>query len=69
ANPDTRVFCHSDGNIAPLIPDLTETGIDILDPLRPECVNPARTIRKIWRSLVILGRGQRTTQDDDGSTR
>jgi uroporphyrinogen decarboxylase len=39
ANPDVLVFMHSDGDIAELIPDLIEVGIDILNPLQPECMD------------------------------
>ena len=41
ANAGSFVFYHSDGNIEPLIPDLIEVGIDILNPIQPECMDPA----------------------------
>ena len=31
---------HSDGWIEPVIPDLIEIGVDILNPVQPECMNP-----------------------------
>ena len=34
-------FFHSDGWIEPIIPDLIEIGVDILNPVQPECMNPA----------------------------
>ena len=30
---------HSDGWIEPIIPDLIEVGVDVLEPLQPECMN------------------------------
>ena len=33
---------HSDGWIEPIIPDLIEIGVDILNPVQPECMNPAK---------------------------
>ncbi|MEM2939716.1 MAG: uroporphyrinogen decarboxylase family protein [Candidatus Bathyarchaeia archaeon] len=33
---------HSDGWIEPIIPDLIEIGVDILNPIQPECMNPAK---------------------------
>jgi uroporphyrinogen decarboxylase len=38
--PQVLVFYHSDGNILPIIPDLIEIGIDILNPIQPECMEP-----------------------------
>ena len=35
------VFFHSDGNIAPIVGDLVEIGIDILNPVQPECMDQA----------------------------
>jgi len=32
-----RVFYHSDGAIAPLVPHLIETGIDVLNPIQHAC--------------------------------
>lgn len=38
-NPDLIVFYHSCGFITPLIPHLIEAGIDVLNPVQPECMN------------------------------
>jgi uroporphyrinogen-III decarboxylase len=35
-------FFHSDGWIEPIIPDLIEIGIDILNPIQPECMDPRK---------------------------
>jgi uroporphyrinogen decarboxylase len=37
--PDILVFYHSDGNVEPLIEGLIEAGVDILDPIQPECMD------------------------------
>jgi len=55
ANPASSVFYHCDGNVEPLIPDLIETGIDILNPLQPECVDPAAVKRKYGDRLSFWG--------------
>ena len=39
ANPDVVIQYHSDGMINNLVPDLIEAGIDILNPVQPECVD------------------------------
>lgn len=38
-NPDILVSYHSCGYIEPFIPDLIETGVDILNPVQPECMD------------------------------
>jgi len=40
-NPDILAFYHSDGNIYPIVEDLIEIGVDILNPVQPECMDPA----------------------------
>ena len=39
ANPDCRVWYHSDGNVTSIVGDLIEAGIDILNPLQPEALD------------------------------
>ncbi|MEM2906070.1 MAG: hypothetical protein QW057_03215 [Candidatus Bathyarchaeia archaeon] len=35
-----QVVFHGDGWIEPIIPDLLEVGVDILNPVQPECMDP-----------------------------
>ena len=37
---DVLVLYHSDGDIQEVIPDLIEIGVDILNPVQPECMDP-----------------------------
>jgi uroporphyrinogen decarboxylase len=39
ANPDSRIWYHSDGNVMDVVPELVEAGLDILNPLQPECLD------------------------------
>lgn len=55
ANPGCRVFYHSDGNVEALIPELIEVGIDILNPVQPECMDPAAIKRQYGRRLSFWG--------------
>jgi len=55
ANPDTYVFYHSDGNVEAFIPDLIEIGIDILNPIQPECMDPAAIKRRYGDRLSYWG--------------
>jgi uroporphyrinogen decarboxylase len=60
--PDLLVFYHSDGNIAPIIPELIEVGVDILNPVQPECMDPARLKREYGNHLAFWGTiGTQTT--------
>ena len=49
------VFYHSDGYIEPIIPDLIEIGVDILNPIQPECMDPAKLKREYGKDLVFFG--------------
>ena len=69
-NRDVRFFFHSDGDVRPIIDDIIEVGFDVLNPLQPECVNPAE-IKARWGGAITLDGGgsvQRTlprgTPDD-----
>ncbi len=55
ARPGAFVFYHSDGNVEPIIPDLIEIGIDILNPVQPECMNPAAIKLKYGNRLSFWG--------------
>lgn len=39
-NPQVLAMYHSDGVIYAIIPELMELGMDILNPVQPECVDP-----------------------------
>ncbi len=54
-NPFCQVFYHSDGNVEPIIPELIEVGIDILNPLQPESLDPAAVKRKYGDRLSFWG--------------
>jgi uroporphyrinogen decarboxylase len=55
ANPNAFVFYHSDGNVEPAIPELIEVGIDILNPVQPECMDPAAIKRQYGDRLSFWG--------------
>ncbi|MCL2128169.1 MAG: hypothetical protein FWH38_07940 [Treponema sp.] len=41
AKSDILIFYHGDGNLQAIIPDLIEAGVDVLNPVQPECMDPA----------------------------
>lgn len=55
-NGDVRFFFHSDGDVRPIIDDIIEVGFDVLNPLQPECVNPAE-IKARWGDRIALDGG------------
>lgn len=46
---------HSDGWIEPIIPDLVEIGVDVLNPVQPECMDPYRVKELYGGELAIHG--------------
>ena len=60
--PDILVFFHSDGHIQEFIPDLIEIGLDVLNPVQPECMDPVEIKRKHGNHLAFWGTiGTQTT--------
>jgi len=55
ANPGTFFCYHSDGNVEAVVPELIELGVDILNPVQPECVNPAALKRAYGDRLCFWG--------------
>lgn len=49
------IFYHSDGYIEPIIPDLIEIGVQILNPIQPECMNPVEIKRRYGDKIVLHG--------------
>jgi uroporphyrinogen decarboxylase len=54
-NPELAIFWHSDGNIEPIIPDLIEIGVDILNPVQPDVMDPAKLKRLYGDRLSFFG--------------
>lgn len=55
ARPETRIFYHSDGNVEPLIPELIRAGVEILNPLQPDCLDPVEVKRKYGKEITLFG--------------
>lgn len=54
-NPQVKLAYHSDGDISPIIPDLIEIGIDVLNPIQPACMDPAEVKRLYGANLCFWG--------------
>ena len=61
-NPDVLCYYHSDGDITLILDELIECGIDILNPVQPECMDPTVIYRKYSDRISFWGTiGTQTT--------
>jgi uroporphyrinogen decarboxylase len=54
-NPQVKVAYHSDGNIVPIIPELIEIGVDILNPVQPKSMDPEKLKKEFGDRLCFWG--------------
>lgn len=54
-NPQVKVAYHSDGMITPIIPELIEIGVDILNPIQPASMDPAALKCQFGDQLCFSG--------------
>ncbi len=53
--PDIKIAYHSDGCNYDLIPDLIEIGVDVLNPIQTESMNPELLKKKYGQNLCFFG--------------
>lgn len=54
-NSDVKIAYHSDGVIDPIIPDLIEIGLDVLNPVQPACLDPEKVKKQYGKRLCFWG--------------
>lgn len=54
-NPKVRILYHSDGYIEPIIPDLIEIGVNVINPVQPDVMDPAALKEKYGSKLAFWG--------------
>jgi len=54
-NSEIIIFFHSDGFVQPIIDDFIEIGIDVLNPIQPECMDLATLKREYGDRLSFWG--------------
>jgi uroporphyrinogen decarboxylase len=60
--PSLFAFYHSDGKIDPILEDLIEIGVDVLNPVQPECMDPVALKERYGNRLALWGTiGTQTT--------
>jgi uroporphyrinogen decarboxylase len=54
-HPAGKVWYHSDGNVAAIVGELIEAGVDILNPVQPECLDVDALHRRYGNRLCFDG--------------
>lgn len=54
-NPEVKIAYHTDGNVVPIIPELIEIGLDVLNPIQPASMDPAEIKKKYGQKLSFWG--------------
>jgi uroporphyrinogen decarboxylase len=54
-NPELLVLYHSDGWIVPIIDDLIEIGVNALNPIQPDVVDPAVIKQRFGDRITLWG--------------
>ncbi len=61
-NPELRVVYHSDGYFEPIVGDLMEIGVNAINPLQPEYMDPVHIRQQFGSRLALWGTvGRQTT--------
>jgi uroporphyrinogen decarboxylase len=55
ANPNIKIATHICGYIEPIIDDLIEVGVDILNPVQPLAMDPGRLKRRFGKRISFWG--------------
>lgn len=54
-HPDAKIWYHSDGNVLAIVPEMVEAGLDILNPVQPECLDADAVHRQFGGRLSFDG--------------
>lgn len=54
-DPKIKVALHSDGCIYDIIPELIDIGLDVLNPIQTECLDPELLKKKYGANLAFFG--------------
>ena len=50
------IYFHSDGNITPIVGDLVDIGVDVLNPVQPDCMDPLE-VKKNYGDKITIDTG------------
>jgi len=54
-NPRVKVAYHTDGAVNPIVPELIEIGVDLLNPVQPACMDPDQLKKDFGDRLCFWG--------------
>jgi uroporphyrinogen decarboxylase len=54
-NPELIVFYHSDGDFTPIVVDLVEIGVNVINPLQPDCMDALAIKQTFGDRLALWG--------------
>lgn len=54
-NPELLVFYHSDGDFTAIVPDLVEIGVNVINPVQPDCMDALAIKRAFGDRLALWG--------------
>ena len=54
-NPALLVFYHSDGDFTAIVPDLVEIGVNVINPVQPDCMDALAIKRAFGDRLALWG--------------
>jgi len=54
-SPELLIFYHCDGDFTRLIPDLVEIGVNVINPVQPDCMEGAAIKQEFGDRLAIWG--------------
>jgi len=54
-SPELLIFYHCDGDFTRLIPDLVEIGVNVINPVQPDCMHGAAIKQEFGDRLAIWG--------------
>ena len=54
-NPHIKIAYHTDGVVYPIIPDLIEIGLDVLNPIQPMAMDPVKLKNEYGKNLCFWG--------------
>ena len=54
-SPDLLVFYHSDGDFTRLVPDLVDIGVNVINPIQPDCMDGEAIKREFGDRLALWG--------------
>jgi uroporphyrinogen decarboxylase len=53
--PELIVFYHSDGNFTRIVPDLVDIGVNVINPVQPDCMDGLTIKRELGDRMAMWG--------------